>query len=168
MRGSEVNAFLKPISGQSISLKDSRTLTASPGVLDRLGQLEPPGSERGRRRQIREAIAPVANKLANTLTVCRTSYFHDSVISAFESGRLAKARDEARAPLARMKLLSDLLRSDGCRLAVRSVAVAPCPRRRRRKSHEALRIWQSATLSARPYCRRCTSVPEFFYHQMVA
>ena len=124
VRGNDVNAFLKAISGQAISLKDFRTLTASLGVLDRLGRLEPAGSERGRRRQIREAIAPLADELANTLTVCRTSYVHDSVITAFEAGRLAKAGAEARTPLARMKLLSDLLRSNGCRPAARRVAPA--------------------------------------------
>ncbi|WP_371345417.1 DNA topoisomerase IB [Ancylobacter sp. IITR112] len=115
VRGTDVNAFLKVISSRSISLKDFRTLTASLGVLERLGQLEPAGSERGRRRQIREAIAPLADELANTLTVCRTSYVHDSVISAFETGKLAKIGAEARSPLARMQLLAELLRSKGCR-----------------------------------------------------
>lgn len=124
VRGADVNAFLKAISGQAISLKDFRTLTASLGVLDRLGRLEPAGSERGRRQQIRQAIAPLADELANTLTVCRTSYVHDSVISAFETGKLAKTGPEARSPLARMQLLSELLRSKGCRPACAGKSVA--------------------------------------------
>lgn len=115
VRAAEVNAFLKDVSGRPISLKDFRTLTASLGVLDQLGRLVPEESERARRRQIREAIAPLADELANTLTVCRTSYVHDSVIAAFEAGRLASAARPARSPTARMELLATLLRSRSCR-----------------------------------------------------
>ncbi|CAH1654050.1 MULTISPECIES: DNA topoisomerase IB [unclassified Chelatococcus] len=115
VRASEVNDWLKEISGHAISLKDFRTLTASLGVLDELGRLEPENSERDRRRQIREAIAPLADELANTLTVCRTSYVHDSVIAAFENGRLGKACRPSRSASARMQLLARLLRSNACR-----------------------------------------------------
>ncbi|WP_428032003.1 DNA topoisomerase IB [Ancylobacter sp.] len=117
VRAGDVNVFLKEVSGHDISLKDFRTLTASLGVLDQLGRMVPEGSERARRRQIREAIAPLADELANTLTVCRTSYVHDSVIAAFEAGRLAKAAQPARSPTARMQLLARLLRSKNCRPA---------------------------------------------------
>ncbi|MBS7699012.1 MULTISPECIES: DNA topoisomerase IB [unclassified Chelatococcus] len=115
IRANEVNTFLKAISGHLISLKDFRTLTASLGVIERLGQLEPEKSVRGRRRQIREAIAPLADELANTLTVCRTSYVHDSVIAAFESGKLGKASSAAQSQTARMQVLARLLRSNACR-----------------------------------------------------
>ncbi|GLK82722.1 DNA topoisomerase IB [Ancylobacter defluvii] len=114
VRANEVNAFLKTVSGQSISLKDFRTLTASLGVLDELARLEPETSQRGRRRQIREAIAPLADELANTLTVCRTSYVHDSVIAAFESGKLGKVGQPPRSATARAQLLARLLSSNAC------------------------------------------------------
>jgi DNA topoisomerase-1 len=112
IRADDVNRFLKEVSGQPISLKDFRTLTASIGVLDQLATLEPEPSERGRRRQIREAIAPLADELANTLTVCRSSYVHDSVIAAFESGKLGKTGNE---PLSSAERLSLLLASRHCR-----------------------------------------------------
>jgi DNA topoisomerase-1 len=115
VRASEVNAFLKTLSGEMISLKDFRTLTASLGVLDRLGGLEPERSESGRRRQIRQAVAPLADELANTLTVCRTSYVHDSVIAAFERGRLGNPDELPHTAVARMQLLARLLRSQACR-----------------------------------------------------
>jgi DNA topoisomerase-1 len=112
IRAGDVNAFLKEIGRRPISLKDFRTLTASMGVLDQLGRLTPETSERGRRRQVKAAIAPLAEELANTLTVCRTSYVHDTVITAFEAGRLAEA-SQARSAAARAALLSELLREGG-------------------------------------------------------
>lgn len=111
LRAGEVNRFLKEISGQPISLKDFRTLTASLGVLDRLARLEPAKTERDRRRQIRQAIAPLADELANTLTVCRSSYVHDSVITAFENGRLGTPGGR----LAATDRLARLLLSPACR-----------------------------------------------------
>jgi len=115
VRASDVNAFLKDISGADISLKDFRTLTASLGVLGQLGRLTPEKSERGRRRQIREAIEPLAEELANTLSVCRTSYVHDTVIVAFESGQLGELTASGRSPSARAAVLSELLQNDKCR-----------------------------------------------------
>lgn len=114
VRTGEVNAFLKEISGQRISLKDFRTLTASLGVLDQLGRVAPETSERGRRRQIRAAVAPLADELANTLSVCRTSYVHDTVIQAFESGKLRTASAPAASFAARAQTLSRLLNSRSC------------------------------------------------------
>ncbi|MCS0494003.1 DNA topoisomerase IB [Ancylobacter sp. MQZ15Z-1] len=114
VRTNEVNDFLKAISGQRISLKDFRTLTASLGVLDQLGRVTPETSERGRRRQIREAVAPLAEQLANTLSVCRTSYVHDSVIAAFESGKLGIGAASVRSSAGRAQMLTRLLHSRHC------------------------------------------------------
>lgn len=125
VRAGDVNLFLKSISGQAISLKDFRTLTASLGVLDKLARQEPEASERGRRKQIRQAIAPLADELANTLTVCRTSYVHDSVNAAFEAGRLGRAGADMGSATARAEALSRLLRSNGCFKARLSARKAP-------------------------------------------
>lgn len=122
LRADEVNRFLKAISGRPISLKDFRTLTASLGVLDQLGRLTPEASERGRRRQIKAAIEPLADELANTLTVCRTSYVHDTVLLAFETGELGAAGPRARSQADRAALLSRLLQSDRCPPTRRDVA----------------------------------------------
>jgi DNA topoisomerase I len=91
VRASDVNAFLREVSGRRISLKDFRMLVASADVLHALATAKPAGSDRARRRQVRDAIAAAAETLANTPTVCRASYVHDSVIAAFEQGTLAEA-----------------------------------------------------------------------------
>src|SRR6202043_1878603 len=84
----DVNAFLREIAGVKISLKDFRTLLASAAVLEALAQQSPAESPRRRRRQVLEAVRVVAEELANTPAVCRRSYVHDKVVTAFEEGVL--------------------------------------------------------------------------------
>lgn len=90
VRAVEVNAFLREVAGRRISLKDFRTLVASSAALKALAGTEPADSERKRRRQVRDAVIDIAEELANTPTVCRTSYVHDAVITAFEAGALKR------------------------------------------------------------------------------
>ncbi len=86
----EVNAFLREVAGVKISLKDFRTLCASAAALEALARIEPAASERGRRRQVKEAVVAVSEQLANTPTICRKSYVHQTVVRAFENGQLEK------------------------------------------------------------------------------
>lgn len=90
LRAREVNAFLREVSGRSISLKDFRTLLASAGVMTALASGAPPRGSRRQKAAIRGAIMAAAESLANTPTVCRKSYVHESVIAAFEEGRLPR------------------------------------------------------------------------------
>ncbi|WP_137387618.1 DNA topoisomerase IB [Rhodoligotrophos defluvii] len=92
VRAEDVNAYLKRISGKSISLKDFRTLVASVEALESLMEMEPATSARARRSQARKAIAEVAEDLANTPAICRKSYVHVAIVEAFEDGRLARVR----------------------------------------------------------------------------
>ena len=88
VRRRDVNEFLYAIAGVRISLKDFRTLLASTSVLEALAHIPPAKSERMRRRQILEAVRAAADDLANTPTVCRRSYVHDTIFAAFEKGAL--------------------------------------------------------------------------------
>jgi DNA topoisomerase I len=110
VRAAEVNAFLQEVAGRRISLKDFRTLVASAAALKALAATEPAESERQRRRQVREAVIGIAEDLANTPTVCRTSYVHDSVIAAFEAGTLKRPRlKKARSPATQAELLARIV-----------------------------------------------------------
>jgi DNA topoisomerase-1 len=86
----EVNAFLREIAGIAVSLKDFRTLCASAAVLDNLARTIPAESARQRRRQVLDAIKAAAEELSNTPTVCRRSYVHETVVTAFERGVLER------------------------------------------------------------------------------
>jgi len=110
VRAGEVNSFLREVAGRRISLKDFRTLVASAAALKALAATEPADSERQRRRQVRKAVIEIAEELANTPAVCRTSYVHDAVISAFEAGALKRSRiRKAKSPLTQAELLGRLV-----------------------------------------------------------
>ena len=109
---SDVNAFLREIAGVKISLKDFRTLCASAAALEALAHVAPAASERGRRRQVKEAVTAVSEELANTPTICRKSYVHQTVLAAFEKGKLEKfseALKGRRSPAHREKLLAQVV-----------------------------------------------------------
>ncbi|MBS7544742.1 DNA topoisomerase IB [Ancylobacter oerskovii] len=132
LRAGEVNAYLREIGGAGISLKDFRTLTACLGVIDGLSHVVPDTSERGLRQQIKTAVEPLAEQLANTVTVCRSSYVHDAVIAAFASGRLARlagGADARRSLAARTALLAQLLQES---TGAPPPATKPARNRRRR------------------------------------
>jgi DNA topoisomerase-1 len=84
----EVNAFLKDLAGCSVLLKDFRTLCASAAVLDNLARTIPADSAKKRRKQVLDAVRAAAEDLANTPAVCRRSYVHETVLTAFEDGAL--------------------------------------------------------------------------------
>jgi DNA topoisomerase-1 len=85
-----VNAFLREIAGIKISLKDFRTLMASAVVLESLSRVSPASSHRGRKRQVLDAIRAAADQLSNTPAICRKSYVHDTIVTAFEDGILER------------------------------------------------------------------------------
>jgi len=111
---SDVNTFLREIAGVKISLKDFRTLSASAAALEALAHIEPASSERGRRRQVKEAVTAVSEELANTPTICRKSYVHQTVVTAFENGKLARFSEmlkRRRSPAHREQLLAQVVAS---------------------------------------------------------
>ena len=86
----DVNIFLREMAGINVSLKDFRTLCASAAVLDNLARMVPAESARKRRKQVLEAVKSAAEELANTPSVCRRSYVHETVVTAFENGVLER------------------------------------------------------------------------------
>lgn len=116
----EVNTFLREIAGMRISLKDFRTLLASASVFEMLARAEPAASERKRRKQILEAVRIAAVTLANTPAICRKSYVHQTVVTAFEEGaleRFAHALKRCRSATRRAQMLSKIV-SANARVAV--------------------------------------------------
>src|SRR5215468_8473929 len=107
-----VNAFLREIAGIKISLKDFRTLMASAVVLESLSRISPAASARGRKRQVLEAVRAAADELSNTPAICRKSYVHDTIVTAFEDGileRFASTMKGYRTQKKREKLLAQVV-----------------------------------------------------------
>ena len=107
-----VNAFLREIAGIKISLKDFRTLMASAVVLESLSRITPASSAHGRKRQVLEAVRAAADELSNTPAICRKSYVHDTIVTAFEDGileRFAATMKGTRSQTRREQLLAQVV-----------------------------------------------------------
>lgn len=85
---SDVNRYLREISGKSISAKDFRTWWGTVLTALALRERDLPQSPTGARRTISSVIKEVAAHLGNTPTVCRKCYIHPAVLSAFSEGRV--------------------------------------------------------------------------------
>jgi DNA topoisomerase-1 len=108
----EVNTCLREMAGTSISLKDFRMLLASARVLETLAGVTPAPRERQRRKQVLAAVSAAADDLANTPTICRKSYVHDSVVRAFEEGllkRFSTSLKHSRSPIGRVRVLAKII-----------------------------------------------------------
>jgi len=112
VRAQDVNEFLRGLADVKISLKDFRTLCASASALDALAKTMPAESARQRRKQVLEAVREVAAELHNTPAICRRSYVHDAVVSAFENGvleRFATTLRSCRSPARKEQLLAEII-----------------------------------------------------------
>ena len=108
----QVNGFLREIAGIKISLKDFRTLMASAVVLESLSRISPAASAHGRKRQVLEAVRAAADELSNTPAICRKSYVHDTIVTAFEDGileRFAATMKGYRSQSKREQLLAQVV-----------------------------------------------------------
>lgn len=108
----QVNAYLREIAGIRISCKDFRTLMASAVVMESLARIEPAPSARQRRKQVLDAIRQAAFELANTPAICRKSYVHATIVTAFEDGileRFAATLKGTRSVAKREQLLAQVV-----------------------------------------------------------
>ncbi len=108
----QVNAFLREIAGIKISLKDFRTLMACAVAVESLSRVSPAASARGRKKQVLEAIRAAAGQLSNTPAICRRSYVHDTIVTAFEDGileRFAATMKGCRSQSRREQLLAQVV-----------------------------------------------------------
>jgi DNA topoisomerase-1 len=90
VRSDDVNAYLREVGGEEITVKDFRTWGASALCLRALDALEPPASASAAKRSISAAIRDVASVLGNTPAVCRASYVHPGILEHFAAGDLPR------------------------------------------------------------------------------
>lgn len=85
---SDVNAYLRDISGRQITAKDFRTWTGTVLAALALSEYEKADSDAAAKRNIRDAIEIVAARLGNTPTICRKCYVHPQIIDAYLADEL--------------------------------------------------------------------------------
>jgi DNA topoisomerase I len=95
---SDVNAYLKEISGEDITAKDFRTWHGTVLAAMALQEFEKFDNQAGAKKNIKAAIQRVAARLGNTPTICRKCYIHPEILNTYVEGSLlleVKAKVEA-------------------------------------------------------------------------
>ena len=85
---SEVNAYLKEISGEDFTAKDFRTWAGTVLASLALQECEKFDNQTQAKKNVVQAIERVAEKLGNTPAVCRKCYVHPIVVEAYLNGSL--------------------------------------------------------------------------------
>ncbi|NUT84739.1 DNA topoisomerase IB [Pseudomonas brassicacearum] len=84
---SDINAYLKTLTGADFTAKDYRTWAGSAAALAGLRTLRWE-TESEAKRHVAEMVRQVARQLGNTPTVCRKCYIHPAVVEGFLLGAL--------------------------------------------------------------------------------
>jgi DNA topoisomerase I len=87
----DVNAYIQTIAGTDFTAKDFRTWGGTVGCCAFLRKIEVPSTERAAAHCVTEAIEAVAERLGNTVAVCRKSYIHPAIPAAFLDGALYRS-----------------------------------------------------------------------------
>jgi DNA topoisomerase-1 len=87
---SDVNDYLREITGQHFTAKDFRTWAGTVMACDLLRAMQPFESATQAKKNVVEAIKAVAAKLGNTPSVCRKCYVHPAVLEAYLGGITAQ------------------------------------------------------------------------------
>lgn len=90
VHSNDVNDYLRRVSGRDVTAKDFRTWSGTLMAALILADAEAPASEAAAKRIIRAAVADVAERLGNTVAICRKCYVHPAVIHAYMDGNLAR------------------------------------------------------------------------------
>ncbi|WP_335945727.1 DNA topoisomerase IB [Pseudomonas sp. G166] len=84
---SDINAYLKTLTGADFTAKDYRTWAGSAAALAGLRMLRWE-TESEAKKHVAEMVRQVARQLGNTPTVCRKCYIHPAVVEGFLLGTL--------------------------------------------------------------------------------
>lgn len=89
VNSTDVNAYLREISGQEFTAKDFRTWAGTLLMVEALRECPECESERAAKQEIVRAVDQVAERLGNTVAVCRKCYIHPGIIDAYLHQSLA-------------------------------------------------------------------------------
>lgn len=84
----DVNEYLQVITGEEFSSKDFRTWFATASAVDLWLQLHEENPELPLDKRLSRLVKNVAEKLGNTISVCRKYYIHPKVLQQFEKRKI--------------------------------------------------------------------------------
>jgi DNA topoisomerase-1 len=85
---SDVNSYLREITGRDISAKDFRTWHGTVMAALALHELASFDGKTAMKKNIKAAIEQVAARLGNTVTICRKCYVHPEILQAYAESEL--------------------------------------------------------------------------------
>jgi DNA topoisomerase-1 len=105
---SDVNAYLREITGQDVTAKDFRTWHGTVMAAFALQEFQHLDSQAAAKKNIKAAIEQVASRLGNTPTICRKCYIHPELFTAYVEGQLLleikeEVEDSLRENLSKLK-----------------------------------------------------------------
>jgi DNA topoisomerase-1 len=106
---SDVNSYLREITGEDFTAKDFRTWAGTLVALQALAGVEECTSKTGAKKNVLAAIKVVAEHLRNTPAICRKSYIHPIVLETYSDGYLAQLCKIHLASSSGMSRLESLL-----------------------------------------------------------
>lgn len=89
----DVNSYIKDITKQDFTAKDFRTWAGTVLAALALSEFKKYDNQAEAKRNVVAAIERVAKQLGNTPAICRKSYVHPEILSAYMSGDLVKMLD---------------------------------------------------------------------------
>jgi DNA topoisomerase-1 len=98
---SDVNDYLREITGQDFTAKDFRTWAGTVLAAVALREFEHVDSKARQKKNIVQAVESVAKRLGNTRAVCKKCYIHPAVFEAFADGSLLQSAAPRVKKLAR-------------------------------------------------------------------
>jgi DNA topoisomerase-1 len=112
----DVNVYLRAATGRDFTAKDFRTWSATVLAASVLRDAGGAPAAAARQREVRRAVAAVAERLGNTPAICRASYVHPAVIASSLAGTLSHELVRAGGEKAHAGI-SSLSRHERCVLA---------------------------------------------------
>lgn len=91
----DVNRYLREISGADFTAKDFRTWAGTRLAIEELRDHADTQSRTRNQRRVLLAVDAVARRLGNTRSVCRKCYIHPTVMDAFIDGSFAETLERA-------------------------------------------------------------------------
>ena len=111
VNSSDVNQYLRDITGTDFTAKDFRTwaatVLAATALREHAGAGTRPASMAQAKKNVLRAIEAVAGVLGNTPAICRKSYIHPAVLECYVDGSMGRAL-KAPLPAAMRKTASKL------------------------------------------------------------
>jgi DNA topoisomerase-1 len=95
----EVNEYLREISGDEFTAKDFRTWAGTVLAARALHELAPFRSQKQAKRNVKQAVEAVATVLGNTQSICRKCYVHPAVLQAYLDGSPVRVAPRAARPV---------------------------------------------------------------------